>query len=730
MSKITRRGRASIASSRPDQPSELMPAPARGLLFDALALLAMALAVLWMYCPAELLTSGGTKILSGGDFVTLHLRRIDFAQQALFSDHPHLPAWYPRELCGTPFWSNLQNFPLLPTRLAVIALFDSWQVHTIALNLAAVLAATFTYLFCRQMGIGRVGAATAGWTFAAAGYFASRLMVGHLPLLEAYPALPLLLWLAERFAGSASIRAMRVNACTLGLAAGIVMLAGHPQLPIYAVAATTIYLAVRAFGRTFIVGTAAMVAGVACAAFALWPMALLIRRSTRILPLARADNDIAMPLWRLKAFVLPWADGWPDSVVGRGAHVPFAGADNVVFWDTVCYVGVLPLVAVAVLVVRALWMRRMPARQWLVLTAIGALALLWSLSPVQSALPSGPWTILRSPARLLYLTTFSLAVAAGVAVHLLMRWQLRRRALVVAALVALLLIHAIDVRTHAVSFVDVVPNPGLAAATSGAIQLPDDGRLAMDLKIIHPSNRRLDDVGVFDSILLAKPYQAMTALAGWPADINQQYIDGAALGPRALAWAGARAAVTQEHRLDGLPLVGGNGQLRAYGVPGALPRAGLVPIRDIRYMDEDGIRAAMRAGAKPDASVAYLSPPAPVLPQTEPATTKPLAEVKYVRVSDDEITVDVHSDEPGVVRVLESWDPGWHATVDDHPVDVLLVDAFVMGVRVEPGDHVVRLAYATPGVGVGFAISLAGAASLALVTLIAGRRTASKPASA
>jgi hypothetical protein len=33
---------------------------------------------------------------------------------------------------------------------------------------------------------------------AGAGFFASRVMAGHLPLLEAYPALPQLLWLVDR----------------------------------------------------------------------------------------------------------------------------------------------------------------------------------------------------------------------------------------------------------------------------------------------------------------------------------------------------------------------------------------------------------------------------------------------------------------------------------------------------------------------------------------------------
>src|SRR3712207_5313116 len=112
---------------------------------DAWAMLGLALAVLWMYCPPSLFTGN---VLYGYDSFVLHVRRMDFARTHLFGDSPSLPAWYPREFLGTPFWSNLQNFPLIPTRLPLL-LCDPWAAHGIGTNLAAVLAALFTYLLAR-----------------------------------------------------------------------------------------------------------------------------------------------------------------------------------------------------------------------------------------------------------------------------------------------------------------------------------------------------------------------------------------------------------------------------------------------------------------------------------------------------------------------------------------------------------------------------------------------------
>ena len=85
------------------------------------------------------------------------------------------------------------------------------------------------------------------------------------------------------------------------------------------------------------------------------------------------------PAWRLKAFVFPWADGWPANVVAAGQHRPFTGGEEPLFWETVCYVGWLPLVAAAFLAARLLLFRRRPERRWLVVALIGTAALVLAL---------------------------------------------------------------------------------------------------------------------------------------------------------------------------------------------------------------------------------------------------------------------------------------------------------------------------------------------------------------
>src|SRR5271166_1615671 len=200
-----------------------------------LALALMLLATEALYLPLSVLR--GKSTLYGWDYMMLHARRLAFARDALFSGH-QLPGWYPREMLGTPFSANLQDFPWIPTHWPLL-LFDPYKAYAPGIAIAAGLAALFTYLFCRRAGLSPIGAAAAAWTFACAGVFASSVMVGHLVNLEGYPSLPLLLWLADR---AADARASRRDVIALAVGTACVVLAGHPQLPAYAVTAALLYV--------------------------------------------------------------------------------------------------------------------------------------------------------------------------------------------------------------------------------------------------------------------------------------------------------------------------------------------------------------------------------------------------------------------------------------------------------------------------------------------------------
>ena len=716
---------------------------------ELLALAVMWAAVLAVYLPVA--EGPGDNTLLGADYYRLHERRIRFAREALFGEKPHLPDWYPRELFGTPFRANVQNFPFLPTRLVLLA-FDPLDAYGVGVNLAAVLAATFAYGYGRSVGLGRAAAAAAGWTFAAAGFFAARVMVGHLPLLEAYPALPLLLWLIEIVlapgaaqqpvppadaartvetpASRVALRWMPARLIGLGLATCCVVLAGHPQLPLYAVATAGLYLLYRGrrLGRRTLAAAAAMILGAGCAAFALVPMALLVGRSTRVLALEHAANDIAFPYGRLLAWAAPWKDGWPPDVA-RATYVPFTGyPTDAYFWDTVCYEGIAPLLALALLAARALIRRRGPAGPWLFITVAGIVALATALPVVQNLMAKLPGTLVRSPSRQVYVTTFALAMALGAAVEVALRagprWKAPPAAAVAVAVA--LAAHFVDLWSHGRSFVRMVQfdrardtplERQVAAAAAGG------GRVAVDYALPLPFNRAYDDVGFFDSVMLARPYAALLDLAGAREGLNVQDLDASALNPRALRAAGARLVVTTHARQD-LPPLGGNEDFRVYAVPDPLPRATFFPSGSALFLDREETRRRLR-DASHDLRVNVMVPPGDYAlgpAEAGPAATGPAPAVDYRRDRSDAFTVDVRTEHPGILRVLESWDPGWRATVDGRVSLPVPADDAFLAVPLGPGTHRVVFEYSTPGLAAGAVVSLASTVTLFALAWGARRR--------
>jgi hypothetical protein len=680
-----------------------------------LAFLAMVLGVAALYTRSEILAGDAT--LYGMDFWSLHLRRIEFVREALASGSGGLPGWYPRELLGTPFWSNLQSFPWIPSRLVLYAV-DPVFAYPLGVVLAAVLAASFTWLYVRSLGWGAAAAALTGFSFAGAGFFAARVCVGQLPNLEGYPALPLLLWRVEKWLRAEDPRAPLV---WLAVATACVAVAGHPQFPAYAIACALLYAAWMRRDRSVLHALGAMALGVGTTLAPWWPMWLLLGRSTRVLDLERSANDISFAYSRLPALLLPWRDGWP-SAVDRVPVVPFVGHPNdAYFWDTFAYVGILPWLAAGGLLVLALWRRRAPGRRGRFYAALGVLSLLCALPWVEAVGDLVPGTYLRSPARLLYLTTFSLCLAVGAALQAAAPLA-RRRLAVSVALGALAFAHVADLTWHVRPFVRTRPRE-LRSMPRTAERLAHDlgsARVAIDYNISLDLSRRYDDVGFFDSIMLAAPYRALLDLGGARPGLNRQDLAGSELPSATLRNLGVRYVITRRERRDLERLE--TEYYHLYRVSDPVPRAAYFPQARVRRLDESAMRRELRApGFDLGAGLMLPSEPRPGDAAAGDGAVDAEARVEYRRPGPDRIEVRVASPHPGFLRVIESWDPGWEARVDGAPVPVLRADGFALAVAVGAGEHSVELEYRTPGRRVGAVLSLAS-----LLGLIGGLRFAAR----
>ena len=79
------------------------------------------------------------------------------------------------------------------------------------------------------------------------------------------------------------------------------------------------------------------------------------------------------------------------------------------------------------------------------------------------------------------------------------------------------------------------------------------------------------------------------------------------------------------------------------------------------------------------------------------------------------VTIRAILDAPGYLVVADTWYPGWRATVDDVPTELLRANHAFRAVRLEAGEHQVEMVYRPVSVLAGGAISLA-----TLTLLVAG----------
>jgi uncharacterized membrane protein YfhO len=70
----------------------------------------------------------------------------------------------------------------------------------------------------------------------------------------------------------------------------------------------------------------------------------------------------------------------------------------------------------------------------------------------------------------------------------------------------------------------------------------------------------------------------------------------------------------------------------------------------------------------------------------------------------------VHARKPAILVLNDSFHPGWQATVDGKPVEILRANGFVRGVPVETGTHEVEFVYRPAGLRRGLPLSVLGLA--------------------
>jgi hypothetical protein len=241
------------------------------------------------------------------------------------------------------------------------------------------------------------------------------------------------------------------------------------------------------------------------------------------------------------------------------------------------------------------------------------------------------------------------------------------------AVAACLLLHAVDLGGFARTFIQTASWSDMTGAPSFGARIL---REAHDQRVVANNfdvwcQRRYDDTGGFDSLILANTWRALLGMAGSDPKLNEEKLDASRFPVRALQATGVGFVITDESRQD-LETVASDGDTTLYRVPDPAPRASF---------SADGT-------------------------------------VIYSRPSSDRIELVSMATQPGFADVLESWDPGWIAAVDGAPVPVFQAKGFALAVPVAAGRHNALLSYQTPGRITGWILSVIDIALLGALVML------------
>jgi hypothetical protein len=163
--------------------------------------------------------------------------------------------------------------------------------------------------------------------------------------------------------------------------------------------------------------------------------------------------------------------------------------------------------------------------------------------------------------------------------------------------------------------------------------------------------------------------------------------------PRVLDLYGVRYYVAREPVAGlGPEVFSGTGGWKVWERPTAFPRAWVVH--------------HVTAGAVLDPAIDLHQ--TVVMDRPVPVETCSAAEPVEVRTPDENhVALDASLQCAGIVVLSDNWFPGWRATVDGRPAQLLVADAALRGISVTGGRHHIELTYAPAPVSRGAIVSLA-----------------------
>ncbi|MCX6361179.1 MAG: YfhO family protein [Armatimonadetes bacterium] len=691
---------------------------------------ALAAAGVCLFCCALLwpvLLQG--KVLYWGDISLYFASMEDLVARALRQGR--LPLWNPYVLCGQPLAANPQCWlfypgtAMLPGRSPEVYLTISALAHV-------VICAVGAMLYLRRLSGTALGAFLGACVFATGGFAISKLQFPT--MTQAIAWTPWLLLAVRR----AIDHPNAMGAAAVGLALGLLLLAGHAQVAYLSLLAAGAYAALRVLSVRRHGGSARSCLRVLAGGFVLGCL-LAGAQMAPTLEMAAGSSREHMSLRQADRFVMhpsQFVNFFAPRHFGDPAAGDYWGPGNM--WETCVYVGIVPLG----LAVFGAWSgrRRRAVRFYAALTIISMILAIGQWGGLYAiafhVLPG--LSLFHDPARFTFLVTLGLAVLTAVGVRRVRETGVPRwlRAVVVA--VALVDLWAFSSTLNPLIARNLAARMALRPQ---ALTSPPAGRLysvnreSVWRRLVNyegygpPNGHYIDALRGSATPNLASRWGIEEAGGYEPVPLHTATeIDGATrkafartsptLGKLLALMDVGAVAVPLGDRAN----VSDGRTKRLPGVTLAAPpqhgaRARLVPTALVR----DPHWAAGAVGL-PDVDIATTAVVSESVDLPRPAPGAGLGEPAEARVrllcADQMEVLMGRRTWPGLLVVSVALAPGWTARVDGRPARIVRADHAFIGVRVPSDAFEVSLRYRPPSLEVGIYLTCTGVTVLcALLSL-------------
>lgn len=352
----------------------------------------------------------------------------EFVRQQL--EQGNFPLWDPQVDCGVPVLASMQGALLFPMQL-LFARVEPFYASGPAAFLKLFLAGWFMMLFVRLLGASRPAAFISAIAFCLCGFMIVWLGHPHVNCAMWLPLLLYFVEKSFRVETEGRVSAAVVRSW-IGFAVtyGIMMLGGHPPTQVHVTIAVALYFLFRMVTcrreqRWPQVGLVvlALVAGALLAAPQILPFLEYTRESSSGLASAVVNRGAShLSPSTLIHFLLPHISGNPAA--GFEDHASLFGLekeDN--FNERTGYIGILPLFLAVCTVAR--W--RCQFTRFFLGLAVGCALVVYGVPPFSYVLKLLPVLHDINHTRLLLLVSFSLAVLAGLGWDAVVQLDSRRR---------------------------------------------------------------------------------------------------------------------------------------------------------------------------------------------------------------------------------------------------------------------------------------------------------------